>query len=514
MKLFLTGFLLLASVSNISTAANPKGKETLIITSSPQICQSCSDPEKTTRVKNIGIQYDWINRNKVGRNIAGVVVPGDLVESANDFEQIFNQSNGLPMLTVPYFAGLGAKDYVNHVTSDPVFALRGIRYLRKHVAKVQSKSGVYRDIGRVYFDYLQGTLGVAGTTKRTNAVGNLGYTVELGKEQNIYLIQLNGHVSGDASQNQFYIEGKDTDFSKANNYTTINSVVDWLKNRLEYAAQYHENITSSPARTIIVSMNGSSVDPEIVKLLDTYKVHLRFLNNNGSSANCKKYGDDWKNEEQDKFFCLGYSTEREVLEVELNYDAEGFTVVQQKINEQGNSLPTRTTPGNLEAHPRQEATLGKYPKLRRVVMFSHNGAYDADAVVNDAVVKVVDPGNPNNTIPLNYVKEGMTMYKQHITNNDPELNKAESVKVSFLFKPQNTEVLGEFADKVFDENAAVICVITSGYYNFNSRTKYRLVKASSLHESVPKSWDTQGTPIPGTENQCRDPWWHSDPEWE
>jgi len=461
MKLFLAAFLLLASLTNISIAAGPTGKESLIITSTPQPCQQagCVKDEKGVRVQNIKKQYTWINQYKPDAgNLVGVVVPGNLTESGTTNENVESDEQ-LSILNVPYFFGLGANDYIDNNKTCTKCAIEEVMWLGKHIEKLKGKGGFYKDVGKVYFDFMQGEAGTTAGWAYGYGIGGLGYTIELGAQKNIYLIQINGHVN--VGSNKLELDNK---LGIRDYLFKINPVTEWLANRLEYAAQYPFVNRGAPAKTIVVSMNGSSVDPEIIKLLNRYAVKFRFLSNNGSSPDCRISGDIG---DDSKFFCLGFSTEREVLELELDYDRRDFTVFNQKI---APDVRTKLHGGQFY-DPIPELKTGEFYPQNKVVMFRHSGWYNYVAKVS-----YVDSGNVERVLADSGKRNANTIFMVDVP---AEISK---VTVSHAYMPGNVEVLKDTARK--DLGAAAICVATNGYENRGSRESQNKVEQSTIETPI------------------------------
>jgi|GEM_PF-3314132 len=475
MKLFLASGLLLAFVSNFAGATQPPDKESLIFTSSPHPCMNgCIKDDKSTRFQNIAEQYNWINNYKPdGQPVVGVVVNGNLTESGatNDWMKI---DKLFSTLKVPYLLGLGGNDYILNKESCPACAVRGVWFFNRHIVEKmmldKNKNSVYANIGNVYFDFLQTITGKTNLLKETHGVGRLGYTVELGANKNIYLIQLNGHVGANVKANKFNLEGKDRDFDISYDYFHINPVVDWLEDRLEYAAQYQLTHSGAAPKTIVVTMNGDSVDPAIVAVLDKYQIAMRFLGNDGSSANCKKSNDIADNS---KFYCLGFSTTRELLELELDYKRSVFNVYHRTVKPESKN-PIQPAVGFYPTVPQYPT--GKYPEQEAVVLFGHYGAYDGDASVRSAADQIY-PGADSGKMHMN----SAFIY---------ELPKGISkFDVSFLFYPNSQQVLDASRKNL---TAPVVCVETSGFSWANSRNYYEKVRQSTEDKSL---------------NRCYDEWW-------
>jgi len=481
MRTLLANSLLLAFISNLAGAATqPIGKETLIFTSSPHpaAMKKGSKDEKDTRFNNVAEQYSWINNYKPhGQSVIGVVLNGNLTESGekSDWEKI---DALFRTLKVPYLLGLGANDYLlnQDQTLYPAYAVRSIWYFNRHIVNkmILKKEGVYAGIGNVYFDFVQAITGKSEGEKSTHGIGKLGYTVELGANKNIYLIQLNGHVGANVAENKFILHGKDRDFDISEDYFHINPVVDWLENRLEYAAQYQLNHPGALPKTVVVTMNGDSVDPAIVNVLDKYKIALRFLGNDGSSANCKKNS---TMTDDSKFYCLGFSTTRELLELELNYgeNKSAFSVYHRTVKPDSvDSVRTEVALSLIQPH----YSTGTYPARDKVVLFSHYGSYYGQASVRDPSTNKTYQDTSSKIMPQN----SGVIYElpKDITKFD----------VSFLPKDKDEEVLSDSSRK--DLTSPVVCVETSGYSWASSRNYYQKVLQS-----------TQDTSL----NRCFDEWW-------
>jgi hypothetical protein len=464
MKLFLASFLLMASISTLSTAASPTGKETFIITSSPEYClpPGCTTVDQELRIGDIQHQYAWINQYKPdGRNLSGVVVPGNLTKSGTATEAI-RMIELFKLLKVPYYYGLGSNDYVGNKANDTSNALWQIKWLGEYIENMKKKTGNFTSTGNVYFDFMYGRVGNTSGWAYENGIGSLGYTVELGTQKNIYLIQLNGNANVNSAK--FVIDGY-TNIHQSR--FQINHVADWLKNRLEYAAQFAEANPGSPAKTIVVSMSGTSVDPQIVELLNNYDVRLRFLSNDGSSANCRKPDDMG---DQSKFICLGFSNERELQEVELDFDRKNFTVFSRK-----NDLNQRTKlVEGVFYDPTPKLGLGKFYPQTKAVLFSHKGWYDYVAKVSyvgpDGVGMSEDSGRQN----------ANTLFTPQEIPKD-----SRGVVVSFEYMPGHVGVpLNKYPDQTELDAAAYVCVATNGYRNPGSRNYYNKVEISTINTSV------------------------------
>lgn len=464
MKLFLAAFLLLASAANISIAANPTGKESLLITSTPQPCQQpgCVKDDKEVRIQNIKKQYAWINQYKPDAgNLVGVIVPGNLTESGTLSERI-ESDELLSTLQIPYFFGLGANDYIDNKVTCTTCAIEEVKWLGQYVEKLKRKTGNYQNVGKVYFDFMQGEVGTTALWAYRDGIGSLGYTVELGAQKNIYLIQLNGHVG--AGSDRFVLEGK---LGIRDHLFKINPVVNWLENRLEYAGQYPAANPGSPPKTIVVSMNGTTVDPQIVDLLNRYHIKFRFLSNNGSSPDCRKPGDMG---DDTKFFCLGFSTEREVLELELDYDRHVFTVFNQKI-----APDVRTKLHGAQFYdPVSELQPGNFYPQNKVVMFSHTGWYDYVAKVSymdgDHEKVLADSGR----------RQKNTIFMVDVPKEISKVTVSHRIYTGWF---ENTvEVLNDAVRE--NLGASGICVATNGYAGKWSRENYNKVAQSTADTPI------------------------------
>lgn len=459
MKLFLAVLLLLISVTNLSIAAGPTGKESLIITSTPQPCQQagCVRDDKAVRIQNIKKQYAWINQYKpAAANFAGVVIPGNTTESGATTERV-ESDELLSALKVPYFFGLGANDYINNKATCTDCAIREVMWLEQHVEKLKAKSGNYKDVGKVYFDFMQGQAGATDGWAYRYGIGSLGYTLELGKQKNIYLIQLNGNVSPD----KLVLEKK---LGIRWHLFQINPIANWLENRLEYAAQYPLANPGSPPKTIVVSMNGASVDPDIVNLLNRYQIKFRFLANNGSSPDCRTAGDMTDNS---KFYCLGFSTERELLELELDYDRRNFTISNRKIDP---DVKTKLDEG-LFYDPIPELQTGNFYPQNKVVMFNHTGWYNYVAKVS-----YFDAGKVEHNLADSGKRAANTIFMVDVPKT------ISKVTVSHAFQPGDVEVLKD-ADRK-DLGASAICVATNGYAGRGSRESQNKVVQSTIDTPI------------------------------
>lgn len=344
MKLCLASCLLLALTSNLAIATELAGKESLIFTSSPHPPSNAQNKHgsdnRSSRFENISAQYSWINKereNWINKdpnsetkerkiNIVGVVINGDWTEAGNPQYQDKESQNKadwdkfkplLGSLKVPYFLGLGGNDYILNKDLCVACAIRNVWIFGRHVLrKVMPASDTANNASidavptnnlDLPFDFVQSQTGSTEGLKEVKGDGGLGYIVELGAKKNIYLIQLNGHVSDKEPQLNLMGESRSVDIAYFR--YNIKPIVAWLENKLEYLAKH-------PApKAVVVTMNGPSVDPTIVALLDRYKIAMRILGNDGSSANCKKISDL---ADDSKFYCLGFSTERELLELEFD----------------------------------------------------------------------------------------------------------------------------------------------------------------------------------------------------
>jgi len=351
MKSFLAGFLLLAAVPTLVFADEPGNTEVLVFASNPQPCQKegCPAVDLNLTKANVQAQYKWINTAYSNKgNFLGVVVNGDW--TVPGFNMLAAQQLYL-QLNVPLYFGLGANDYVNNKESDPSNGALAVHMLTNHIQeniKYNKKTTTQNKTVHLDFirDHNRAATGVG--------IGSLGYAVELGRNKNIYLIQLNdnGHKKELSS---FSLSGQ-TD-SGASTYTfKINPIYDWLETRLEYAAQQN--------KIIIVSKNSADIDPAIDALLDAYQVNLRFLGvNPNSSPLCANY----------KYICLGYSSDKELLQLTLSYDDSRFSVAKLKADSSYNQPVTN---GPLVIHP-YHWPKGEFPIQKQVVLFNSFAGYNA-----------------------------------------------------------------------------------------------------------------------------------------
>lgn len=473
MKILITSsFLLLTLASTPAGATEPSGKESLIFTSMPHPCSNnCkSNDNKATRFDNIAAQYKWINNYKPnGKSVAGVVVNGNLTEAGatSDLVKIYKL---FKTLEVPYFLGLGGNDYIFNQKDCKTCAVRSVWAFNRHIGNmIFDKDGNYVNKNNVYYDFVQAITGHTDALKTTNGAGRLGYTVDLGKNKNIYLIQLNGHVGPD--NNQFTLTGKDRDFDISYNTYYINPVVDWLENRLEYAAQYQLNHSSALPKTVVVTMNGDTVDPAIVAVLNKYKVAMRFLGNNGSSANCKQKNDM---ADESKFYCLGFSTTRELLELAIDYDKSVFNVIHRTVNPDS-SDPIRTA---VDIYPIQpHYATGTLPTQAKVVLFGHYGEYDGQASVRDPATNRELPGTRPTTLTMN------TGQVYGVPKDTKKFN------VSFLFEARGQSEVEVLDSERLNLTAPVVCIETSGFAEQSSRTSHQKVVQSTEDKSLNRCFD-------------------------
>jgi hypothetical protein len=482
--LFASSFLLLTLASNLAGATGPSGKESLIFTSNPHppcVNECKNKDDKPIRFEDITEQYKWINSYKPdGKSVAGVVVNGNLTGSGST-DDLMKISHLLGTLKVPYLIGLGGNDYILNKESCPVCAVRSVWYFNKHIVNkmMLNKKGVFANLGNVYYDFEQSITGHTDALKQTHGAGRLGYTVDLGENKNIYLIQLNGHVGANVKANKFVLEGKDRDFDVSYNYYYINPVVDWLEDRLEYAAQYQLNHSGALPKTVVVTMNGDTVpaingdtvDPAIVAVLNKYKIGMRFLGNDGSSNNCKNKNDM---ADDSKFYCLGYSTERELLELVLDYDKSDFNVIKRTVNPDSKKT-IRTAADFYPLQPHYP--IGTYPAQNKIVLFGHYGEYDGQASLRDSVTNQVLPGTASAMMTLN------TGRVYGLSKDTGKFN------VSFMFDPG-----GRFSEEVLDSSrlnltAPVVCVETSGLAGESSRNSHEKVLQSTEDKSLNRCFD-------------------------
>jgi len=225
------------------------------------------------------------------------------------------------MLEVPYVLGLGGNDYILNRELCMECAVHSVWYFNRHITNKMidkevvgkmDRNRVYEKIGSLNYDFRY-------------EVGSLGYAVELGAKKNIYLIQLNSHVGPNVNQNKFTIEGIDRNHMTDSKTFKIDTVLKWLEETLKKVEKDQFNDRESVPKSIVVTMNTDSVDPAIINVLDKYKVTMRFLASD--SDKCKKdhlLADG-------KFYCLGFSTDQELLELQLDYDEQKFRVYHRNL---------------------------------------------------------------------------------------------------------------------------------------------------------------------------------------
>lgn len=348
MKLFLSSCLLLALVPNFAGAIQLSGKESLIFTSSPHprmkpVSQDRKDKEtvektnKESRFQNMAAQYQWIKNYKPhNQRVSGIVINGSLTDSLtildakNDWDRL---KKLLPTLDIPYLLGLGGNDYILNRELCQECAVHSVWYFNRHITeKMTNKlvtkmdiNRVYERIGSLHYDFGRTDAGGTSGLKKLDAAGSLGYAVELGSNKNIYVIQLNGHVGPNLEQNKFTLRGIDSNYDISNDTFDINPVVGWLEKTLKKVEEDQLKDRERVPKRIVVAMNAESVDPEIITVLDKYKVNMRFLASD--SEKCKKdhmLADG-------KFYCLGFSTDPELLELQLDYDDQKFRIFHRNM---------------------------------------------------------------------------------------------------------------------------------------------------------------------------------------
>lgn len=351
MKSFLAGFLLLAALPTLVIADEPGDTEVLVFASNPQPYQKEGGPAVDLNLTkaNVQAQYNWINTTYSNKaNFLGVVVNGNW--TVPGFNMLAAQQLYL-QLNVPLYFGLGANDYVNNKESDPSNAALAVHMLTNYIQEninyhkktaAQNKT-VHMDFIRDHNHALTGV-----------GIGSLGYAVELGRNKDVYLIQLNDN--GNQNEKSSFSLSARTD-SGASTYTfKINPIYDWLETRLEYAAQQN--------KIIIVSKNSADIDPAIDALLDSYQVNLRFLGvNPTSSPLCANYN----------YICLGYSSDKELLQLTLSYDDSRFSVAKLKAD---SVYHQPVTNGPIVIHP-YHWPKGEFPIQKQVVLFNSFAGYNA-----------------------------------------------------------------------------------------------------------------------------------------
>lgn len=344
MKLFLTGLLVLASVSATSIAA--AATETLIFAPSPQPCTKLTGctatelPDAEKVKQNITERYQYIN----GTRAMGVVINGNFTLSGTSDE--FNQSdellkNFLP--AVPHFVGLGNNEYWenNKIT--------GIYWLNRHVTyyiggKLPGDLGLEPSFNFQLRDGSQGA-------------GSFGYAVPVGKDKRFYLIHLNDPKAIKSE----IVDGRIQTFSAA----------DWLRSSMEYAAQSEKR--GEPRKIIIVSSHRSDVGSDIAQVLDDYEVNLRF-----SSETCTPNSDVAIN----AFYCLPYSAEKmgeKLYQLDLDSVTDKFKLSKVVVTGGSGTVYTRTTTellaGSVAIHYPLQEIKGYYGARPWVFSVKNEGTY-------------------------------------------------------------------------------------------------------------------------------------------